>query len=101
MPASDFGIYKSTHPWDEGADQVNHYYYGLVRDDVVRWHYDPSMTGRATPAPAAEVWERRDEITAIVARHGGAARVRVTVNEDGTWTVADYDWGKWSEILAR
>lgn len=81
-------ISYSTH-WGDWC--VNHRYYGLEDPTAVRW-----CTDQPTEADAQRVARNADTITAIVAAHGGAARLRVTFDGD-TMIVAEYDWDRWTE----
>jgi hypothetical protein len=55
---------------------------------------------------ARAIWGRRHELSALVAAHPipnvsgvPTARLRIGENRDGSWTVREYDFNRWSEVL--
>jgi hypothetical protein len=96
---------------------LNYGHYGSRESGVPVWGGKPCGhtgtfsvemigTGSEGERRAREIWGRRHELAALVAAHPIAnvsgvptARLSIAFNRDGTWTVAEYDFHRWSEIL--
>ena len=53
-------------------------------------------------AQGARVWARRDDISALVRQHSADRynpRLKVTEHADGSWTISEYDYGRWTATL--
>ena len=96
---------------------VNFGHYGGREHGVPVWNGKPcgyratfsvEMVGHGSEGErlARAIWGRRHELAAIVAQHPIAnvagvptARLAVSENHDGSWTVREYDFGRFREIL--
>lgn len=98
----EHGYYGSSQHFDNGEvmtlslePQPGGGYQGKAYRGLAKWVVEFG----GDEANARRIWENRGVISKLVLDNGGQARLSVKFNDDGTMTVADYDYNKWSATV--
>lgn len=96
-PLKTYGPEHEDTPIYEGWT-VDHGWSGIVHgpETEVRWRVEIVRD----KALADRIWAARKAISALVAAHGGDARLDITPIGDGDLQITEYDGRRWTDCVA-